>query len=389
MSSEREKDIIKDNHGRIMAYMMKNQAPGIEKFSETTPHIYLSNWKNGCDVQLLREQGIKRVLYLGTDKKPESVIKAYGKRNISHAEMPIAVDPPTNILPSLQNLSAFIHESVMKEEKILIHCKDGSAVSPSILVFYLLSRYYLTNYITNLNVTKLLVDPESMFALTIIKFLKQYRPCIVIHPALTYQILLSEMLLKRQFAAEFRKFNQGNRKKQKQKKAQALEDENDESIDEIESAAESDDDIDLYHDSDSDVGAGADADEPTTLRKPKGDSDDDGTTDSIESENMEDYISKAMEEPKAAKKPAAKGKGPGRPKGSISTKKPAAKGKGPGRPKGSGKAKGPGKAKKSEFDELSDLVGLREQSEPEKDEKPEPEKDEMDDDLDSFDDILE
>jgi hypothetical protein len=201
-----------------MKYMVKNEAPGMDKFSEVTQHIFISNWKNGCDTTMLREQGIKAVLYLGVDAKHASVTKAYEKRHINHLHLPVDMEPPANILPHVQMLNSFIHDHVRKEEKVLIHCNDGISISPAILAIYFISRYYVTNFITNMKITKNLVHPEEMFAPTVIKFIKQYRPCILIHPAFTYQVLLAEMLMKHQFSKEFREYRRAENVKAKKER---------------------------------------------------------------------------------------------------------------------------------------------------------------------------
>jgi predicted protein tyrosine phosphatase len=161
MSTQREQDIIRHHHESIMKYMVKNEAPGMDKFSEVTQHIFISNWKNGCDTTMLREQGIKAVLYLGVDAKHASVTKAYEKRHINHLHLPVDMEPPANILPHVQMLNSFIHDHVRKEEKVLIHCNDGISISPAILAIYFISRYYVTNFITNMKITKNLVHPEE------------------------------------------------------------------------------------------------------------------------------------------------------------------------------------------------------------------------------------
>jgi hypothetical protein len=220
MSTQREQDIIKHHHGQIMKFMMKTEAPGMDKVSEVTDHIYLSNWKNGCDTMLLREQGIKAVLYLGQAPKNPSVLKAYEKRKIAHLHFPISAEPPTDILPHVMRFNAYIHDHVRNEDRILIHCEDGISSSPAILAIYFINRYYITNFITNLGITKKLVDPESMFTIYIIRFLKEYRPCIVIHPVILYQVLLAEMLMKRQFSAEFQKYRKAKQAEERAERAE-------------------------------------------------------------------------------------------------------------------------------------------------------------------------
>jgi predicted protein tyrosine phosphatase len=210
MASEREDDLIKHFHGKIMGFMIRNQAPGMDKLSEITKHIYISNWKNSCDLQLLRENGIKGVLCVTNQKKPEAIMKGYEKRNITHMQLPFATpaegEKPDNIIVHAQKMTAYILGLVSNEDRVLVHCQDGVSISPAVVAIYMLTRYYTVSFMNDMEVTKKLVNPEEMFMPVIIKMLKEYRPCIVIHPAFTWQILVGEMLLKRQFATEYRKY---------------------------------------------------------------------------------------------------------------------------------------------------------------------------------------
>lgn len=209
-ASKKENELIQYHHGRVMRYMIRNQAPGMDKLSEITKHIYISNWKNGCDLHILREHGIKGVLCVTNQQKPESVLRNYEKRGISHKQIPFASpvegEPPDNMLVHARDMNNFILSHIEKEDRVLVHCQDGVSLSPAAVAIFALTRHYMINYIDNMSMTKKLVKPDHMFAPTIIRMLKEYRPCILIHPAFAWQVLVAEMILKRQFAAEFRKY---------------------------------------------------------------------------------------------------------------------------------------------------------------------------------------
>lgn len=209
-ASKKENELIQYHHGRVMRYMIRNQAPGMDKLSEITKHIYISNWKNGCDLHILREHGIKGVLCVTNQQKPESVLRNYEKRGISHKQVPFASpvegEPPDNMLVHARTMNNFILSHIEKEDRVLIHCQDGVSLSPAVVAIFAITRHYMINYIENMSMTKKLVKPDHMFAPTIIRMLKEYRPCILIHPAFAWQVLVAEMILKRQFAAEFRKY---------------------------------------------------------------------------------------------------------------------------------------------------------------------------------------
>jgi hypothetical protein len=224
MASQKENDLIQYHHGRVMRYMLRNQAPGMDKLSEITKHIYISNWKNGCDLQLLREHGIKGVLCVTNQQKPESVLKGYEKRNINHKQVPFSTpvegEAPDNLLVHARDMNTFILSHLEKEDRILIHCQDGVSISPAVVTIYMLTRHYMINYIEDMDMTRKLVKPDHMFVPAIIRMLKEYRPCIMIHPAFTWQVLVAEMLLKKQFAAEFRNYLAQERHLARQEKKQ-------------------------------------------------------------------------------------------------------------------------------------------------------------------------
>ena len=190
---------IDDTLGKIVRYCRTMQGPGINKISEMTQHIYISNFDNACDIDQIRELGINIILYLGLKEKESSTLKRYRKRKIEHIQFRIEDSESSNLVPHLDRCYDMVHQYILDEKKILIHCDKGVSLSPSLVAYYFIKRYYLTNFKRKKSKTKELIDFRTSFLPIVFRFMKECRPCIDPKPNFIYQILCIEQQMKQYF----------------------------------------------------------------------------------------------------------------------------------------------------------------------------------------------
>src|SRR5579883_2210517 len=192
MLSKKDKIGLDGNLNRIMKYIRAFMGPGMNKVSEITTHILISNTENAEQLSVIKEYGIKSLLYFGSQPKDPKILKTYQKKKLNYLQIPIGekTGKPPNLMQYLDSAYQFIHQSVLNEEKVLLHCNEGVSLSVAFLIYYLLRRYYITNFKSSKDKTKDLIDPEITFILGIIKFLKELRPCIEPKADYIYQLLV-------------------------------------------------------------------------------------------------------------------------------------------------------------------------------------------------------
>lgn len=187
---------------KIVKYVKAVQGPGINKVSEITTHLLLGTYENSLDIELLKDFNINVIIYFGTQPKEEKIINKYKRKKIQYFNIDINdVDDKNKIVPNLTPYFDYcynlIHENVLNQKKVFLHCKSGSSLSVIMLLYYLVRRYYVINFLKHKEVTKLIVDLQNSFVLDIIKFIKENRPSIDPHPEYILQLLVIEHKIKK------------------------------------------------------------------------------------------------------------------------------------------------------------------------------------------------
>lgn len=197
---DRERKLFNQFTAEIVQYLQNNKGPGYSKTSEITSHIYISNWDNACDMSNLKDHDIQGILHLGEDPKPDKILKGYQKIKMEHHYIKIDDSTSANIMAHLDICYEYIRRFIEADKNILVHCNEGVSRAPTVVAYYLLKRYYLTNFRRADGIRSVknreLVSPEMSFVLDIIKFIKQSRQCIVPNPGFVQQLLIMEHRMK-------------------------------------------------------------------------------------------------------------------------------------------------------------------------------------------------
>ena len=133
---------------------------------EIIPNIYLGSIDSVYDITELKNKGIKNVISVIADFTPPYpddfdylVVNAFDTEN-------------TDLSDVFDRTNAFINDSVLNGESILIHCYAGRSRSVSILIAYIMQEFGM-RYNDSLNAIKNIreiVEPNTSFKAQLIKY---------------------------------------------------------------------------------------------------------------------------------------------------------------------------------------------------------------------------
>ena len=104
--------------------------------------VFISNYRQACDINLIKKNNIKAVLHLGCHKKSNRVLLLYEKYNIHHKFLKMCDMRNTDITPYCTSASEYINYFTRRGDNILVHCKMGISRSPTVVAYYLMSLMY-------------------------------------------------------------------------------------------------------------------------------------------------------------------------------------------------------------------------------------------------------
>lgn len=203
MLTKRDKQYVEAELAKIGKYLQQEAGPGMDKFSEITPHIFISNWSSGCNPQYLRDKSIELVICVSKHKKTREELKLYNVLRIHQVQIPIEDTPRDNINVHFEKFYDMMLSSIMEEKTILVHCQTGASSSVALVLYYLLKRYYVTNFGKKEALDRELISMRSFKLKSLIEYMKERRTCIDPNMGFIMQLLTAELLLKKKFTAIF------------------------------------------------------------------------------------------------------------------------------------------------------------------------------------------
>lgn len=222
MLTKRDKKHIEDELAKIDKYLKQDVGPGMSNFSEITSHIYITNWAGACNHTYLKDKIIELVICVSKEKKTRDELKVYNRLRIQHVSIPIADDPRENIGIHLDRFYEMMHSSIMEEKNILVHCETGSSASASLVLYYLLRRYYATNFGKRANINQNLISKQFKLK-QLINYMKDRRPCVDPNLGFIAQLLTAELILKKKYTTIYEAQLEEQRKEQEREDDESAE----------------------------------------------------------------------------------------------------------------------------------------------------------------------
>lgn len=200
MLTKKDKKHIEDELAKIDKYLKQEVGPGMSNFSEITPHIYITNWAGASNHTYLKDKIIELVICVSKEKKSKNELKVYNRLHIQHVSIPIADDPRESLNIHLDRFYEMMHSSVMEEKNILVHCETGSSASATLVLYYLLRRYYATNFGKKDKTDRDLISKQFKLK-PLMEYMKDRRPCVEPNLGFVAQLLTAELILKKKYTA--------------------------------------------------------------------------------------------------------------------------------------------------------------------------------------------
>ncbi len=210
-----------DEAKQILKYLDENDGPGINNIDQILQHVYLSNYQNATNKQVLRQYRIKEILFINESKKTDETMKLYEELEINHNYL-YAIDGNvkfTEFMELVEHAYDLIVKAITSKKNILIHCSAGISRSPTVVIYYVLKRYYLLNLknviaeigiletkdeikkeipTIKINARKI-VNPFKSYLINAIRLVKNRRVCIQPNSYFIQMLLSSEQALKQVF----------------------------------------------------------------------------------------------------------------------------------------------------------------------------------------------
>jgi hypothetical protein len=219
MLTNRDQQYVESEVRRIAKFLQQEAGPGMDKFSEISEHLYVSNWNSACNPQYLKDKDIELVICVSKDSKSKSETKLYKTMRIHQISIPIEDNQNENITRFFEQFYRTLYDAILKEQHILVHCETGASTSVALVLYYLLKRYYLTNFGKKASLDKELMSPKMFKLKDIITYIKARRTCIDPNLGFVTQLLTAEMFLKKQITSIYNQTISDREKKKLQRDA--------------------------------------------------------------------------------------------------------------------------------------------------------------------------
>lgn len=156
--------------------------PGVNKYSEITTNIFITNKQSGMDIPTLKSNNFSMVIAVNVDFPGVSSIsgdignieKQFKKSKITLKNVSVGSDLSV-MLPF--KLYEQIQNHINSGKRLLVFCNDGCSISPIFVMYFYFMRYYDSNYTKNISVTENLLLSRTFVMPTIAKKIKMGRIC--------------------------------------------------------------------------------------------------------------------------------------------------------------------------------------------------------------------
>lgn len=109
-----------------------------------TPNIFICDRQKATDFIELEENGIKGLLYLNYETKPDHVLDEYTKLGIQHYCLPVVdEDDKVNFEPYLNRIVKIIKHFDENNARIVVYCETGARLSPIAIVAYIVYVHHM------------------------------------------------------------------------------------------------------------------------------------------------------------------------------------------------------------------------------------------------------
>ena len=149
--------------------------------NQITKNIFLGDWGSSVNPQLLYQNNIKYVLGINTQMKSQNELKNYRQMDITNMHIKEFDIPETNLYRYFDKTNKFIHNAVLDNKNILVHCTMGISRSTTIIIAYLLWSYYIYDKRVNkhgLTQAEVGIYKKQYKLKDIIKYIQYRRPQI-------------------------------------------------------------------------------------------------------------------------------------------------------------------------------------------------------------------
>lgn len=116
-----------------------------DDIDEIIPHLFISNWNTSNNSNIISTNNIKSVITLETSEKPKEILDYYRNHNIDFTYIKIPDSPNENIGKYFDLTFDLIENKISKGENVLVHCFAGVSRSSTIVLNYLIKKFYMTN----------------------------------------------------------------------------------------------------------------------------------------------------------------------------------------------------------------------------------------------------
>lgn len=167
--------VISDFHHSELA-VGDDEWKSICEVSVITPNLYISNWRNGTDIDVLKHHGIKCILSISEGVKSAETLQRYKDNGIEHKALIIEDNLREDLSKYFNDIWDYISLAHSLKKRVLVHCSYGKSRSPAAVLYYLVRRLHTLG-----KLSKTQTD-------TTYKLLLTRRSCIEVNPDFLNQV---------------------------------------------------------------------------------------------------------------------------------------------------------------------------------------------------------